>query len=67
MPRLLRLEALALFAASAPVWAGPAAVPEPGTFELLALGGIVALVSGIRRRRRKKGESSDTASPGRNP
>lgn len=25
--------------------------PEPGTFELLALGGVVALVIGIRNRR----------------
>jgi PEP-CTERM motif-containing protein len=28
-------------------------VPEPGTFELLALGGVVALVIGIRNRRKK--------------
>jgi PEP-CTERM motif-containing protein len=27
--------------------------PEPGTFELLALGGVVALVIGIRNRRKK--------------
>ena len=36
------------------VWAGtPAPVPEPGTFELIALGGIVAAVIAIRNRRRK--------------
>jgi hypothetical protein len=34
--------------------AGITAVPEPGTFELLALGGVVALVIGIRNRRGKK-------------
>ena len=41
--------------ASTLAWAGPGVtVPEPGTFELLALGGLVALVIGIRNRRRNK-------------
>ena len=35
-------------------WAGtpPAPVPEPGTFELLALAGVVALVIAVRNRRK---------------
>jgi PEP-CTERM motif-containing protein len=52
---VMRLGVLALAVASSAVWAGPTATaPEPGTFELLALGGVVALVVGIRNRRRKK-------------
>jgi PEP-CTERM motif-containing protein len=37
-------------------WAGapPGTAPEPGTFELLALGGVVALVIAIRNRRNRK-------------
>lgn len=36
------------------VFAGtPTALPEPGTFELLALGGVVAAVVAIRNRRKK--------------
>jgi hypothetical protein len=36
-----------------PVLAGILTVPEPGTFELLALGGVVAAVVAIRNRRKK--------------
>lgn len=32
--------------------AGVAQLPEPGTFELLALGGVVAAVVAIRNRRK---------------
>jgi PEP-CTERM motif-containing protein len=50
-----RWSILGLVLASAGAWAGPTATaPEPGTFELLALGGVVALVIGIRNRRRNK-------------
>jgi hypothetical protein len=31
----------------------PAPAPEPGTFELIALGGIVAAVIALRNRRKK--------------
>jgi hypothetical protein len=31
----------------------PGAAPEPGTVELLALGGVVALVIALRNRRKK--------------
>ena len=35
-------------------WAGLSnAVPEPGMFELLSLGGVVAVVIGVRNRRKK--------------
>lgn len=35
-------------------WAGtPNAAPEPGTFELLALGGVVAAVIALRNRHKK--------------
>jgi hypothetical protein len=54
MHRFARLAVLALLLPSGVALAGPAAVPEPGTFELLALSGIVALVIGIRNRRNKK-------------
>jgi PEP-CTERM motif-containing protein len=47
------LSALFLALASPAVYAGVGRVPEPGTFELLALGGVVALVIGIRNRRKK--------------
>jgi hypothetical protein len=33
-------------------FAGTSTVPEPGTFELLALGGVVAVVVAIRNRRK---------------
>jgi hypothetical protein len=33
--------------------AGTPTVPEPGTFELLALGGVLAVVFALRRGRRK--------------
>jgi hypothetical protein len=47
--------AAVLLALAAPAaWAAVNAVPEPGTFELLGLSGIVALVIGIRNRRNKK-------------
>lgn len=50
-----RLALLGFVVASTAAWAGPTATaPEPGTFELLALGGVVALVIGIRNRRRNK-------------
>jgi PEP-CTERM motif-containing protein len=39
--------------ASPAAYAGVGRLPEPGTFELLALGGVVALVIGIRNRRKK--------------
>jgi hypothetical protein len=37
-------------------WAGapPGTAPEPGTFELLALGGVIALVIAIRNRGNRK-------------
>ena len=39
---------------SGPLWAGiPSPAPEPGTFELIALGGIVAAVIALRNRRKK--------------
>jgi hypothetical protein len=48
---------LALCAAllATPVFAGvpTTPLPEPGTFELLALGGVVAAVVAIRNRRKK--------------
>lgn len=47
------LSALFLALASPAVYAGISRVPEPGTVELLALGGVVALVIGIRNRRKK--------------
>jgi PEP-CTERM motif-containing protein len=49
---LLRIVVLAVIPWLA--WAGvPTPAPEPGTFELLALGGVAALVIGIRNRRKK--------------
>lgn len=45
--------ALALGASNALAGAPPAPLSEPGTFELLALGGVVAAVIAIRNRRRK--------------
>ena len=42
----------ALSALSAFAGEPPAAVPEPGTFELLALGGVVAAIVAIRNRRK---------------
>ena len=51
----LNLGLLGFLLTSAAAWAGPTATaPEPGTFELLALGGVVALVIGIRHRRRNR-------------
>jgi hypothetical protein len=44
--------AVAAFLASAAAQAGVNAVPEPGTFELLALGGVIAVVLAIRKRRK---------------
>ena len=51
----LSLAAAAWLALAAPAYAGSLVgrIPEPGTFELLALGGVVALVIGIRNRRKK--------------
>ena len=50
-----RLSGLGLLIVAGLAWAGPTATaPEPGTFELLALGGVVALVIGIRNRRRNR-------------
>jgi hypothetical protein len=47
------LLALCAVLIAAPVLAGePIAVPEPGTFELLALGGVVAAIVAIRNRRK---------------
>jgi PEP-CTERM motif-containing protein len=56
MEALLRfsVSGLVLALSAAPAWAGPNVVPEPGTFELLALGGVVGLVIAIRNRGRKK-------------
>ena len=51
MDRLLLALGAALIAT--PALAGILTVPEPGTFELLALGGIAAAVVAIRNRRRK--------------
>jgi peptidoglycan/LPS O-acetylase OafA/YrhL len=54
MRSLLGIVVLAL--ASAAVYAGgvpPGTAPEPGTFELLALGGVMAIVVAIRNRRKK--------------
>jgi hypothetical protein len=51
MDKLLLAACAALTAT--PVLAGIFTVPEPGTFELLALGGIAAAVVAIRNRRRK--------------
>jgi hypothetical protein len=51
MNRLILAVSAALTAAVA--YAGlPTTVPEPGTFELLALGGVIAVVIAIRRRRK---------------
>ena len=48
---LLGLGVLAL--ASTAASAGSVHLPEPGSFELLALGGVVALVIGLRKRFKK--------------
>lgn len=45
------LVASALSASSA--YAGLTAVPEPGVLELLAIGGVMAVIIAIRNRRRK--------------
>jgi hypothetical protein len=50
MNRLILAVSAALTAAAAN--AGVPTVPEPGTFELLALGGVIAVVIAIRRRRK---------------
>jgi len=39
--------------ASTSAYAGIIAVPEPGVFELLAIGGVAAVVIAIRNRRKK--------------
>jgi len=45
---------LALMLAAATAYAGtPVGVPEPGVFELLAIGGVAAIVIAIRNRRKK--------------
>ncbi len=55
MRRMIEWGIAVLAVATSTAWAGPTATaPEPGTFELLALGGVVALVIGIRNRRRNK-------------
>jgi hypothetical protein len=55
MKRLIGWGTAVLAVATSTAWAGPTATaPEPGTVELLALGGVVALVIGIRNRRRNK-------------
>ena len=50
MDKLLLAACAALMAT--PVLAGVSAVPEPGTFELPALGGVLAAVVAIRNRRK---------------
>ena len=52
MDKLL-LALCAAFVATSVLAGGPAPLPEPGTFELLALGGVVAAVVAIRSRRKK--------------
>jgi hypothetical protein len=47
------LLSLSLLVIAPAAYAAASALPEPGTFELLALGGVVALVIGIRNRRKK--------------
>ena len=49
----MRTVSAILLLASSATYAGATTMPEPGTFELLALGGAVALVIGLRNRRRK--------------
>jgi hypothetical protein len=50
----LRWSVLAFVLGSSSAWAGPTAtLPEPGTFELLALGGVIVAAIAIRNRRRK--------------
>ena len=44
--------AMSLLLTSPATYAGATAVPEPGTFELLALGGVIALVLAVRNRRK---------------
>jgi hypothetical protein len=51
MNRLILAVSAALTAAAANAGV-PQTVPEPGTFELLALGGVIAVVIAIRRRRK---------------
>ena len=50
---LTTISLLALVPGLALAGAPPVAVPEPGTFELLALGGVVALVIAFRNRGKK--------------
>ncbi|MGE5105558.1 MAG: PEP-CTERM sorting domain-containing protein [Betaproteobacteria bacterium] len=52
MLRIIVALVTAVSACSAFAGAPPAAVPEPGTFELLALGGVVAAIVAIRNRRK---------------
>lgn len=47
------LAALLVAVATAAKAGVPQQVPEPGTFELLALGGVVAAVIAVRNRRKK--------------
>ena len=51
MDKLLLAACAALIAT--PALAGILTVPEPGTFELLALGGVAAAVVAIRNARKK--------------
>ena len=55
MKAMLRSGVAALELLAGGAWAAATGnLPEPGTFELLALGGVVALVIGIRNRRRNR-------------
>jgi hypothetical protein len=48
------LLSVALLALAAPAaWGAVTQLPEPGSFELLALGGVAALVIGLRKRFKK--------------
>jgi hypothetical protein len=55
MKNMLRLctAVLALVSSTVWAWSVPIQAPEPGTFELLALGGVVAVIVAIRKRRKK--------------
>jgi hypothetical protein len=45
---------VALLAIASPAASGAVSqLPEPGSFELLALGGVVALIVGLRKRFKK--------------
>ena len=53
MKVLSPLGILLLALVSAPAYAGFQTVPEPGVFELLAIGSVAAVVFAIRNRRKK--------------